>query len=62
MAKRKESSVFDDSWRKGANAQTAIHVLGGRIVIPGDGKNDKTIVRLLTAALTKGTVRVESKK
>lgn len=60
-AKRKPPSVFDTFWSKGKGAETAIIVPGGRIVVPGDGKDDKTIVRLLTQAVKGGTVRVETK-
>ena len=52
---------FAAFWRKGRNAETAIHVKGGRIVVRGDAATDARVGQLLTRAVANGTARVECK-
>jgi hypothetical protein len=61
---RKPQSLSARFWAKGTAPETAIHVSGGRIVVPGVpgiAKSDKGVALLLTRAIAKGTARVERK-
>jgi hypothetical protein len=49
-------------WAKGTAPETAIHLPGGRLVVPGHAKSDSAVAKLVAAALAKGSARIEAKK
>jgi hypothetical protein len=58
MATRKPPAIAARFWAKGAAPETAIHVLGGHIVVPGHAKTDRGLVGLVQRAIQKGKARV----
>jgi len=60
-ARRRKRFALDTFLRRMTNKETAIHLTGGKLVVPGHAKTDRGIIGLVSRALAKGKARVKAK-